>query len=372
MRVHSSVVAALLVGFNPAVRITASPSRPAPAPRAAMSEPALSPDRREIAFVSGGDIWVVPASGGEAHLLVSHPAYDSRPLYSPDGAKLAFLSTRTGNGDVYVLTLATGALQRITFDDVAEQLDAWSRDGKWLYVSSGSKDVGGMHDLFRVSSTGGTPMAVSADRFTQEYWAAPSPADANTVAFTGTGRTITDWWRKGHSHIDESQIWLVHAGGEVPRYEAVTTDDAKHAWPMWSPDAKTLYFISDKSGAENVWAKPVGGGDARSVTSFTLGRVIWPTISYDGKTILFERDLAIWSVDVASGKAAEVPITLRGVSATVAAEHQTLTQGFGFANQQPLGLAPGLERKQGKGDIGVFVVDDRANDSRRQTRLFIA
>ena len=162
MRVHSSVVAALLVGFNPAVRITASPSRPAPAPRAAMSEPALSPDRREIAFVSGGDIWVVPASGGEAHLLVSHPAYDSRPLYSPDGAKLAFLSTRTGNGDVYVLTLATGALQRITFDDVAEQLDAWSRDGKWLYVSSGSKDVGGMHDLFRVSSTGGTPMAVSA------------------------------------------------------------------------------------------------------------------------------------------------------------------------------------------------------------------
>ena len=105
-------------------------------------------------------------AGGEAHLLVSHPAYDSRPLYSPDGTKLAFLSTRTGNGDIYVMTLATGALQRITFDDVAEQLDAWSRDGKWLYVSSGSKDVGGMHDVFRVSATGGTPMAVSADRFT--------------------------------------------------------------------------------------------------------------------------------------------------------------------------------------------------------------
>ena len=81
--------------------------------------------------------------------------------------------------------------------------------------------------MFRVSATGGTPMAVSADRFTQEYWAAPSPTDANTVAFTGTGRTITDWWRKGHSHIDESQIWLVHAGGDTPRYEAVTTDDGQ-------------------------------------------------------------------------------------------------------------------------------------------------
>ena len=309
-----------------------------------MSEPALSPDRREIAFVSGGDIWVVPATGGEAHLLVSHPAYDSRPLYSPDGTKLAFLSTRTGNGDVYVLTLASGALQRITFDDVAEQLDAWSRDGKWLYLSSGSKDVGGMHDLFRVSATGGTPMAVSADRFTQEYWSAPSPVDANTLAFTGTGRTITDWWRKGHSHIDESQIWLAHVEADTPRYEAVTTDEAKHAWPMWSADAKTLYFVSDRSGAENVWAKPVGGGEARAVTSFNGGRVIWPTISYDGKAIVFERDMAIWSLDVGGCpaqpggcKAAEVPITLRGVSAAAGVEHQTLTQGFGWLALSPDG-----------------------------------
>jgi tricorn protease len=335
MRVHSSVVAALLIGFTPAARIAAPAAHLASTPRAAMSEPALSPDRREIAFVSGGDIWTVPASGGEAHLLVSNPAYDSRPLYSPDGTKLAFLSTRTGNGDIYVLTLTTGALQRITFDDVAEQLDAWSRDGKWLYISSGSKDVGGMHDLFRVSAIGGTPMAISADRFTQEYWASPSPADGNTVAFTGTGRTISDWWRKGHSHIDESQIWLVHAGGDTPRYEAVTTDEAKHAWPMWSADAKTLYFVSDKSGAENVWTKPVDAGESRSVTSFTGGRVVWPTISYDGKTIVFERDMAIWSLDLATSKASEVPITLRGVSVSSGSEHQTLTQGFGW-----LALAP--------------------------------
>ncbi len=342
MRVHSSVVAALLIGFGPLAWIAAPPTRPAPMPRAAMSEPAMSPDHREIAFVSGGDIWTVPASGGEAHLLVSNPAYDSRPLYSPDGTKLAFLSTRTGNGDVYVMTLATGALQRITFDDVAEQLDSWSRDGKWLYLSSGSKDVGGMHDLFRVGATGGTPMAVSADRFTQEYWGAPSPADPNTVAFTGTGRTITDWWRKGHSHIDESQIWLVHADDDTPRYESVTTDEAKHAWPMWSADAKTLYFISDKSGAENVWAKPVGAGDGRSMTSFTGGRVIWPTISYDGKTIVFERDMAIWSLDVASGKAAEVPITLRGASASTTVEHQTSTAGFSWLALSPDGKKIGF------------------------------
>src|ERR1700704_4249900 len=54
------------------------------------TEPALSPDRKEIAFVTGGDIWTVPVTGGVSALLVSNPANESRPLYSPDGKQLAF------------------------------------------------------------------------------------------------------------------------------------------------------------------------------------------------------------------------------------------------------------------------------------------
>src|SRR5579884_4557417 len=106
------------------------------------SDPALSPDKQEIAFVSGGDIWTVPAKGGVARLLVSHPATESRPLYSPDGTQLAFTSTRTGNGDIYVLTLATGQLARLTYSDTLDLLDGWSRDGKWLYFSSSVNDIG--------------------------------------------------------------------------------------------------------------------------------------------------------------------------------------------------------------------------------------
>src|SRR4249920_4218359 len=89
------------------------------------AEPGISPDGSTIAFVSGGDIWEVPAGGGDARLLVSHPATESRPLFSPDGKRLAFASNRTGNGDVYVLTLDTGELKRLTYDDSDEKLDAW-------------------------------------------------------------------------------------------------------------------------------------------------------------------------------------------------------------------------------------------------------
>src|SRR6476661_6525138 len=72
---------------------TTTPPAPPPDPtaRIAFAEPGISPDGKEIAFASGGDIWTVPAAGGEAHLLVSHPSMESRPLYSPDGRSLAFV-----------------------------------------------------------------------------------------------------------------------------------------------------------------------------------------------------------------------------------------------------------------------------------------
>src|SRR5437660_7424992 len=205
VRKDSALNIALLAGVMALVSANASGQA---APQPYFTEPALSPDGAEIAFVSGGDIWTVPAAGGDARLLVSHPANESRPLYSPDGRRLAFISARTGNGDIYVLTLDSGDLKRMTFDDSNDQLDGWSADGRWLYFTSSSRDISGMNDIFRVSVDGGTPMQVSADAYLNEYFSAPSP-DGGAVAFTGYGFGFSQWWRKGHSHIDESESWLM-------------------------------------------------------------------------------------------------------------------------------------------------------------------
>lgn len=286
-------------------------AQPHPAPRPSLAEPALSPDGREIAFSSGGDLWTVPAAGGEAHLLVSDPATESRPVYSPDGSQLAFVSTRTGSGDIYVLTFATGDLRRLTYSDQMDALDGWSRDGKWIYFTSSADDVGHLPDIFRVSSLGGTPLEVSRERYLSEFDSAPSP-DGQSVALCAKGISFTQWWRNGHAHIDETEVWLKPIADAQAAHVLVPAD-AKHAWPMWSPDGKTLYFMSDKSGAENIWSVAVAGGEPKAITHFNHGRVLYPSISYDGKAIVFERNLTIWKLDLASGHAAEVPITLRGV-----------------------------------------------------------
>jgi tricorn protease len=311
----------LTVLMQPFTAATAQAPHDAPG-LPSFAEPGISPDGSTIAFVSGGDIWEVPARGGDARLLVSHAATESRPLYAPDGARLAFTSTRTGNGDVYVLTLATGNVVRLTYDDAMDQVSGWSPDSRFVYFSSGSHDLSSMLDVYRVNVDGGMPMAVAADRYTTEYFGMPAPA-GDVVAITARANASAQWWRNGHSHLDESEIWLVrnHA------YEPITRGGAKDAWPMWDSGGKTLYFMSDRGGAQNIWSASAaqGGAPPRAITTFTDGRVLWPSITADGRTVAFERNFAIWTVDTATGLSREVPIALRGAPAAAAVEHRTFS-----------------------------------------------
>lgn len=302
-------------------------------PRPSLAEPSLSPDGSEIVFVSGGDIWAVPAVGGTASLLVTDPATEGRPLYSPDGRELAFTSTRDGSANIYVLTLATGRLRRLTFSDANEQLDGWSRDGVWIYFSSSANDVARQNDVFRVAAGGGTPLEVSRERYLNEFNAAPSP-DGQSVALMAKGMSSVQWWRNGHAHIDEAELWLkpVAEGGAYRRLLGATS---KRLWPMWSTNGASLYFMSDEGGAENIWRLGVEpGARPQQITAFTSGRVLFPAIGDDGRSIVFERGFEIWKLDLTTGVAAKVPIALRGAPAA-AGERRLIETTF-----QSMALSP--------------------------------
>ena len=321
----SAAIAAAPGGSLLAQRASAIHEIAAPTALPSYSEPSISPDGNEIAFVSAGDIWTVPARGGDARLLVSNEADESRPLYSPDGTRLAFVSTRTGNGDIYVLALATGELTRITYDDQPEQLDSWSHDGKWLYFSSGRSDISGMSDEYRVHSGGGTAMPVAADRYAAEYWGSPSP-DGTVLAITARGVSRTQWWRKGHSHLDESEIDLVRDEHGTPSYTPIVAMGAKSGWPMWSPDGATIYYVSDRSGAANLWSQPASANaTGHQLTTFNNGRVLWPSIAANGSAIVFERHFGVWHYDVRTHETAAVPIRLRGSPSVTGVVHHVFT-----------------------------------------------
>ena len=295
-----------------------------------LTEPSISPDRKEIAFVSGGDVWTVSAEGGTAALLVSHPASESKPLFSPDGRRLAFVSNRTGGGDIYILNLDTNDLQRLTFDDAFDQLDSWSRDGNWIYFSSTSKDIAGMNDIFRVSAQGGTPQLISADRYTNEFWS--TPLTDGSILFSARGLAHGQWWRKGHSHLDESEIW--QKTGDA--YTQIAPRGAKQLWVMANADGSRVFYVSDRSGAQNIWSQ-TRGAQAKQLTNFTDGRVLWANLSADGKEIVFERNFRLWKMDADGGRPRELAITLRGAAATPLRERVNLSSNISEMSLSPDG-----------------------------------
>ena len=195
------------------------------------AEPGISPDGAEIAFISGGDIWTVSAQGGAARLLVAHSANESRPLYSPDASRIAFNSDRDGGLNIYVMDLRTGDVSRLTHASGSEQLNGWSRDSEWVYFSSPDQDISSVTDIYRVRASGGTPFTVAADRYETEFFAAPAP-EGGVIAISTRGNMARgQWWRNGHAHIDEAEIWLVREGAP-PTYSPLTTG-GKNSWAMW-------------------------------------------------------------------------------------------------------------------------------------------
>jgi Tol biopolymer transport system component/C-terminal processing protease CtpA/Prc len=267
--------------------------------------PALAPDGKLIAFAYAADIWIVDVNGGDAERLTAHPSRHSAPRWSPDGQQLAFSSNRTGQGDLYTLPLREGTVRRVTFHDAASATEAWSIDGSQLYFSSAREQQSSA--IYRVAAAGGTPIQWISQPYEQLNGLSISP-DGSLLAFNVSRDA---WWRRGPNPYGGAEIWLGSNAIDADDYRLFSDYVGMNRWPLWSPDGQGLYFVSDRDGMENLWFKPLEGGTARKITSFSEGRLLWPTISADGRTIVFERDFSIWRLDVPSGVVSPLPIRVR-------------------------------------------------------------
>ncbi len=92
-----------------------------------------SADGRTLYFSCWGDIWCAPRDGSApATRLTDNVALEERPVLSPDGKQLAFISDRFGNLDVFVMPAEGGAATRLTYSDAPDQHYCWKRDGSAL------------------------------------------------------------------------------------------------------------------------------------------------------------------------------------------------------------------------------------------------
>ena len=93
--------------------------------------------KTQITFSYGGDIWIVPKSGGTAYKLSSPKGEESFPKFSPDGSKIAFTGNYDGNSDVYVIPAMGGIPKRVTYHGSSDRILDWHPNGnKVLFAST--------------------------------------------------------------------------------------------------------------------------------------------------------------------------------------------------------------------------------------------
>ena len=110
-----------------------------------VNDPQISPDGKWVAYAvstpdidanrNASNIWLVPTSGGPASQL-TQSGHDSSPVWSPNGKAIAFLSSRGGDSQVYLLSLEGGEAQRLTKLSTGADLVKWSPDGKTIAFTS--------------------------------------------------------------------------------------------------------------------------------------------------------------------------------------------------------------------------------------------
>src|SRR5262249_13043323 len=132
-------------------------------------------------------------------------------------------------------------------------------------------------------------------------------------------RKAQAYWRKYYRGAYQSDVTVMDLGSKT--FTDLTRFEGMDSWPLWSTDG-FIYFVSDREGKgqTNLWRVSPNGGPAQQVTHFTGGDVRFPSISEDGRTIVFEHEFGIWKLDLPSGQVQPIPLE-------IAAETQeTLTE----------------------------------------------
>ena len=206
--------------------------------------PSLSPDGNTIAYARRFDgYWKIFAQrvGGfnAQNLTGSSPGDDTQPAFSPDGAYIAFRSERDGGG-VFVMGASGESVRRLSDRGPAFH-PAWSPDSQEvIYTEERIRDP-------RERSV--VPPRLWAVNIRTLEKRVISTKDVAQPQWSPNGHRLAYWASDASSQRD---IWTMSPKGDVA---VQVTNDAATDWnPTWAPDGKHLYFVSDRSGAMQVWS----------------------------------------------------------------------------------------------------------------------
>lgn len=251
----------------------------------------VSPDGKWVAYTvttpdveanrNASNVWIVPTAGG-APMQLTQSGHDSSPAWSPDGKTIAFLSSRSGTSQVYLLSMEGGEAEELTHLSTGADIVKWSPDGKTILFTSGvypdckddacnkARDEAKEKDKVK---------AHVAEHLLYRHWTHWNEGKRSHLFVTaadgsGTPRDLT-----------------AGANYDVPPDERGGPSDVN-----FSPDSKEICFTAVTDPVEaistngDLFIVPAAGGEAKRITT-QKGFDGEPTYSPDGKYIAYHAQL---------------------------------------------------------------------------------
>ena len=278
-----------------------------------VSQPQLSPDGTHVAFVSRwidaeknkyfSNLWLVSTTGGQPCRFTVGDYGDTSPRWSPDGRRIAFVSDSSDSSQIWLIPVDGGEAQQLTdLQEGSLGSLAWSPDGTKIAFTFRPKP----------------PADRKAEREAREKEHRSYPPRITRRAGyreDGVGYNGGERWHLQTVSVESCDV------------NQLTSEDYDDYSPAWSPDGKTIAFVSNRSedadltpGYQDLWLIPSGGGTVRRLTTQS-GHMQSPVWSPDGAEIAYighdhpdeiwgVTDPHLWVVSIESGEARDMPLGL--------------------------------------------------------------